>query len=113
MTRRTIALAYGLCAFPFYAFAHGEGALIPFLVQFVLSILFLILVASIRFPLAGKLMLIGSYFLAAWLILSLDIPYQKNKALVNFILVPGPAAISLAVYMLLRNKYTKAKKQPD
>ena len=113
MNRRTIALVFGICVVPFSGFAHGEGALIPFIVEFVLSILFLILIASIQFPLAGKLMLIGSYFLAAWLILSLDIPYQKNKALVNFILVPGPAAISLAVYMLLRNKYTKAKKQPD
>ena len=108
-----IALAYGICAFPFYAFAHGEGALIPFVVQFVLSILFLILVASIRFPLAGKLMLIGSYFLATWLILSLDIPYPNNKVPVAFIFIAGPGAISLAVYMLLRNKYTKSKKQPD
>ena len=103
--QRTILL-FGMFLFPFYALAHGEEVLLPLLIQLGSIFIFVILVTSIKFKIADKLILAAAYFLTLIIVLYLswDVPYRQNKTLLDLVWTIGPAAVVLITFFVLKIK---------
>lgn len=106
MSRQRVILLTGMFLFPFFAFAHGEEVLLPLFVQLCSIFIFLIWITSVNFRIADKLVLAASYFLTLSLVLVLtwNVPYRQNRALLDTTWAVAPAAISLVTFIILRNK---------
>lgn len=114
MTKPTkTILSTVLLLIPLTAFAHGEQALYPFLIDIVNLIIFLFAILTIKFTLTGKLILTTIYILTIGLMTSLFLNYIKyndyleNIELFNFIMFIIPLTLLYLSYLGLRTKFKK------
>jgi energy-coupling factor transporter transmembrane protein EcfT len=91
------------------ALAHGEEVLIPLFIEFVGMIIVFVIVALIRFKIVGKLLLVSIYIISTIIIiiLTFNIPYRDNKIVIDISSIGGPIALTIAGYLIFKNKYQK------
>jgi RsiW-degrading membrane proteinase PrsW (M82 family) len=99
-------LLFGLCLFPFFAFAHGEDVLYSLLIQLGSIFIFAIWLGSLKFKIAHKLILATSYFLTLSLVLftTWNTPYRENKVLLNIAWTITPAFVCLTTYLFIKKR---------
>lgn len=102
-----------LVALPSTAFAHGEQALIPFVVDFVDLIVLIIVLILSKFTLAGKFILATIYLTTLalvnyWCFATLRyLDYINNMAPTNAAILLIPVIVLGVAYMLLRKRFTR------
>ena len=90
--------------FPFCAFAHGQEALIPVFIQLIFIISLIAFLVLSKLPVAKKLLLGSIYCLTLALIVFLtwDVPYQRNRTILDLTIALGSAVISMISYLIIR-----------
>ena len=91
---------------PFHVLAHGEEAFFPLIGQFISIMFFFFLVFSFKAKRGQRLRLIMVYFSTLLVILfsTLNVPYFKREAILNYLYIFGPALTTLIYFLFQRQK---------
>jgi multisubunit Na+/H+ antiporter MnhC subunit len=108
MNPRLTVLLYFLLL-PLVASAHGEEALLPFLLLVGSLLLFLVVILAVYLPYAEKAIVVAVYLvtIGAALFWTTQVPYQGNRTLVNLVIGLALVGSTVATYLVLRARRTK------
>jgi TctA family transporter len=89
--------------------ANGEEIIIPLLIEFVCILLVIIIITLIRLKIVGKLILFSIYIISTIIVVMLTyhLPYRDNKTVIDLSTIGGPIGLTIAGYLIFKNKYQK------
>ena len=96
---------------PLTAYAHGEEVILTLFIEFILVVVFIGVLLTIKLKGQGKLIIAGLYLLTTILtFISFDsLPYKENATLINLALAIIPWTVFLLSYFVLRRRFMKER----
>jgi hypothetical protein len=94
---------------PLATFASGGETLVWLWIEFVVIIAFLTTLIFVRINWTGKGFMIFIFIVTEYLIMKLtdDLPYSKNKLVINGISIIAPALTTIVSYWTLKSRFKK------
>jgi hypothetical protein len=94
---------------PLTAFAHGEEVLVTLFLEFIVVVILVIGLLTIKLNGTGKFIIGGIYVLAIVLsfMITNSLPYDQYRTMINIVVVVVPMTLGLISYVGLKNKFPK------
>jgi hypothetical protein len=104
MERLKLTLTTAIFFLPFCAFAHGQEVLVPIFIQLISILAFVVFLVSSKINISKRLLLGATYFFTLGLIvlLSWNVPYGRNRTILDLSMTLGPAITTLVAFLFLR-----------